>query len=155
MKNFVFLEPFRIERPTREEQNDFMMREIVNQVECADFGKFYTNNELYDKVLTEFIPQVVKDERPDWVIAEGECATVALGMKRRKKVLINPKVSFDSLNNVPDSARRNTYGFFDARHESDYERFQSVYPNAALYAQTDELTLFMIKDIVEAIINEE
>lgn len=153
MNNLVFLKPFTIKDPTLDEQNAFMTREIVNEVECSSLGKFYNNDALYGKNLKEFIITEVVEHRPEWVIAEGECASIVLGILNQKRILINPKVSFDDLNNVPEYARNNTYGFFDDRHEQDYERFQSVYPHAAWFPQDDDLTLFTMKEIAEEIIN--
>ena len=79
--------------------------------------------------------------------------SVALGIRRQKKVLLNPKVSYEHLNNVTEFDRENTYGFFDDLHEHDYERFQSVFPHAMWFPQDDNLSLFTIKEIVEEIIN--
>lgn len=153
MKNFVFLQPFSINNPTLDEQNDFMMNEVFTEVECASLGEMYDNDELYGKDLESFIPQEVSIKRPDWVIAVGKCAAVALGIRRQKKVLLNPRVSYEYLNNVTEFDRENTYGFFDDLHEQDYERFQSVFPHAMWFPQDDNLTLFTIKEVVEEIIN--
>lgn len=151
-KTLIFLKPFNIKNPTLDEQNAFMMREIVNEMECADMGITYNNDQLYGKNLSEFIIHEVKRLRPEWIVAEGECATVALILKNQKKVLLNPKVALNKLNNVPEHTRQNTFGFFDDLHEQDYERFQSVYPHAAWFPQDDDLTLFTIKEAVQYII---
>ena len=151
-KTLIFLKPFAIKNPTPDEQNDFMMREIVNEVECRDLGEIYSNEILHGKNLVEFIEKEVTRLRPEWVVAEGACATVALSLKHQKKILLNPKVSFDDLNNVPEHTRQNTFGFFDDRHEQDYERFQSVYPHSAWFPQDDYLTMFTIKEVVQSII---
>lgn len=153
MNNLVFLKPFSIKNPTLDEQNDFMMNEIFIEMECASLGAMYDNDKLYGKELETFIPKEVSDKHPDWVIAVGKCATVALGIRRQKKVLLNPKVSYEHLNNVTEFDREYTYGFFDDLHEYDYERFQSVFPHAMWFAQDDNLSLFTIKEIVEEIIN--
>lgn len=154
-KNLVFLKPFTIKNPTIDEQNAFMMRENINEVECAHLGKIYNNDELYGKDIPEFITQKVNELRPEWIIAEGECATAALKLKRYKKILLNPKISTNDLNNVPESTRQFTFGFFDTGHEQDYERFLSVYPHAAWFAEDDNLTLFTIKETVQEIIETE
>lgn len=151
-KTLIFLKPFSIKNPTLDEQNAFMMRETVNEVECADLGTIYNSDQLYGKDLSEFIMQEVKRLKPEWIVAEGQCATVTLTLKNQKKILINPKVSFEALNDVPEHTRQNTFGFFDDRHEHDYERFQSVYPHAAWFPQDDDLTLFTIKEAVQSII---
>ena len=148
----IFLKPLTIMNPSLDEQNDFMMREIVNEVECADLGKFYTNEHLHGKDIAEVINQAIAEHRSEWIVAEGGCATVALKLKNQKKVLLNPKVTFEDLNNISEHTRQNTFGFFDDRHEQDYERFQSVYPHAAWFPQDDDLTLFTIKEAVQSII---
>lgn len=149
----VFLKPFSIKNPTLDEQNDFMMTEVVNEVECANLGKIYNNDMLHGRDLATFIPEQVRENKPQWVVAVGQCATVALGIRDQKKVLLNPKVSYDHLNNVSEFDREHTYGFFDDRHELDYERFQTVFPHAAWFPQDNDLTLFTIKEMVEEIIN--
>lgn len=161
-QTLIFLKPFSIKNPTLDEQNDFMMTEIVNEVECTDLGRIYNNGMLYDKDLAAFIPEQVKVNKPQWVVAVSQCGTIALNIRNQKKVLLNPKVSYDHLNNVPEFDREHTYGFFDDRHEQDYERFQTVFPHAAWFPQDDDLTLFTIdddltlftiKEMVEEIIN--
>lgn len=154
-KTLIFLKPFTLKNPTSDQQNEFMLREDVNMVECADLGCVYNNDDLHGKDISEFITRKVEEHRPEWVVAEGECATVVLKMKRQKKILLNPKVSIEDLNNVAEHTRQNTYGFFDDCHEQDYERFQSVYPNAAWFPQDDNLMLFTIKEIVQEIIETE
>ena len=153
-RTLIFLRKFNIKNPTLDEQNAFMMTEIMDEVECKDLGTFITNEVLYDKDLITFIPETVKSENPEWVIAVEDSATIVLRLKRQKKILINPKVSFDDLNNVPEFARQYTYGFFDQNHEEDYNRFQSVYPNSAWYLNLKNMSLFDIKDIAKGIIEE-
>lgn len=154
-ENLIFLKPFTIKNPTLDEQNEFMMRENVNMVECADLGKIYHNDDLHGHNISEFITREVEKFHPEWVIAEGECATAALKLTHKKKILLNPKVVTDDLNNVPEHTCQHTYGFFDDRHQQDYERFQSVYPHAAWFPHDDNLMLFTIKEIVKEIIETE
>lgn len=154
-KTLIFLQPFTIKNPTADQQTTFLIRENVNEVECADLGQIYTNEDFYGEDIQEFITKKVEELRPEWIIAEGECATIALGLKYQKKILINPTVSTDDLNNVPETARQYTCGFFDDRHEQDYERFQAVYPNAAWFPEDDNLTLFTIKETLQEIIETE
>lgn len=154
-KNLVFLKPFTIKNPTQDEQNTFMMREIVNEVECADLGVIFTNADLYGKDILEFITGKVNDLRPEWIIAEGECATAALKLKSMRKILLNPVVSINDLNNVSERTRQFTFGFFGARHEQDYERFLTVYPHAAWFPEDYDLTLFTIKETVQEIMETE
>ena len=152
MKTLIFLKPFTIKNPTVDQQNDFMIREVYTAVECKDLGKIYDNAMLYGKDLAKYISKEVAGERPDWVVAEDACATVALGLRRQKKVLLNPHVTTDDLNNVAERTRQNTFGFFDSRHEQEYERFLTVYPHAAWFPQDDNLCLFTIKEAVKTII---
>ena len=154
-KTLIFLRKFNIKNPTLDDQNSFMMAEIMDEVECEGLGKFYTNHVLFDKNLKEFIPETIKAEKPEWIIALDDSATIALKLKRQKKILINPKVTFEDLNNVPEFARQYTYGFFDQNHEEDYNRFQYVYPNSALYINLKNMSLFDIKDIAKEIIEED
>ena len=154
-KTLIFLKKFNIKNPSLDEQNAFMMTEIMNEVECKDLGTFITNEVLYDKDLETFIPEKVKSEKPEWIVAVDGSASVALKLKWQKKILINPKVTFDDLNNVPEFARRHTFGFFDQNHEEDYNRFQSVYPNSAWYINLKDMSLFDIKDIAKGIIEED
>ena len=149
----VFLKPFSIKNPTLDEQNDFRMTEIVNEVECANLGKIYNNDMLHGRDLATFIPEQVRENNPQWVVAVGQCATIVLGLRNQKKVLLNPKVSYDHLNNVSEFDREHTFGFFDDRHEQDYERFQTVFTHAGWFPQDNDLTLFTIKEMVEEIIN--
>ena len=119
----VFLKPFSIKNPTLDEQNNFMMTEIVNEVECANLGKIYNNDMLHGRDLATFIPEQIRENKPQWVVAVSQCATIALNIRNQKKVLLNPKVSYDHLNNVSEFDREHTYGFFDDRHEQDYATY--------------------------------
>ncbi|GEM_PF-1871869 len=156
--NLIFLKPFTIKNPTLDQQNDFLTREFLIETECADLGKIYDNDALHGKNLATFIPETIQSVNPEWVIADSECATVALGLHYQKKILINPSVSTRNLNNVPDFALENTYAYFDMAHERDYERMQTIYPNAVLMGffdgGSDAISLFEIKEMVEEIIDD-
>lgn len=154
-KVLIFLRPFTIKNPTVDEQNAFMGREIVNEVECAEMGEIYSNEALYGKNLNEFIRETVKEKHPEWIVAEGASATAAFGIRNQKKILINPKVSYEDLNHVSEFDRQKTFAFFDGCHEQDYERFQSAYLNSALFPDDDNLTLFTIKEMVQSVIETE
>lgn len=151
-KTLIFLEPFSIKNPTLDEQNDFMIREVVTEVECAGLGKIYNNNILHDKDLAVFIPNEVKKYNPEWVVALGQSATVALSIRSQKKILFNPIVSYDHLNNVSEFDIEYTYGLFEQSHEEYYERFLSVFYNAALFPPNVNLSI-LIKAIIKDIIN--
>lgn len=151
-KTLIFLKPFTKKNATTEEKTDFLVRENVNEMECASLGMIFGNDELYGKDIKEFIRSKISELKPEWVIAEGESATVVLELKEQKKVLINPKVSSaEGAENVPASDADYTFGFFDQLHEADYERFQMHYPHASLIGPGN-LCLFMIKEIVETIV---
>ena len=155
IKTLIFLNPFTIKSPTLDEHNDFMMRQTVTEMECAELGTIFGNDDLYGKDVARFINEKVVALHPEWIVAEGMCVTVVLKMNKLKKILINPRVTAEDLNNVSEQTRQNTFGFFDDRHEQDYERFQSVYPHAAWFPQVDSLTLFTIKETVQEIIENE
>lgn len=84
-KTLIFLKPFTLKNPTLDQQNAFMVRENVNEVECADLGRIYNNDDLYGKDIQEFIINKVEALRPEWIIAEDECATATLKMRHQKK----------------------------------------------------------------------
>ena len=87
-QTLIFLKPFTIKNPTLDEQNEFILLEIVNEVECAQLGTIYNNDKLYGKGLYEFINKEARRLKPEWIVAEGESATVALAIKKQKKILI-------------------------------------------------------------------
>lgn len=157
--NLIFLKPFTNKRPTLDQQNRFLAIELIIETECAHLGRIYNNAELHGKNLASFIPDNIHKASPEWVIADGECATVALAMHDQKKILINPKVTDQDLDSVPDFALENTYAYFDLGHERDYERMQTVYPNAVLMGFFDggsnTISLFDIMEMVEEIVSEE
>ena len=154
MNNLIFLHKYDLINPTMDDKNGFMMTEIANELECQDLGKIYNNDVLFDHDLAKFIPEEVAKHCPLWVIAVANSATVSQHLKYQRKILINPIVEFDDLNNISEFDRSYTYGFFDKSHEEDYERFQSVYPNSVWYCTFNSIYLFTIKDIVKDIIEE-
>lgn len=155
MNNLIFLKKFDLVNTTIDEQDDFIISEIVNELECGDFGKLYTNDVLSKRNLNTFILEEVAKYYPLWVIAEGNSASVAQHLRNQRKILINPTVKSENLNNISEFDRTYTYGFFDRTHEKDYENFQSVYPRSAWYGNTNDLYLFTIKDIIKDIIEKE
>ena len=89
---------------------------------------------------------------PDWIIAEGNSATVLLELKFPNSILINPKVIAELIKNVPKEVRDSSFGYFGKDFEKDYEIFQSVYPNSAWYPAAKISTL-NLKSMLETIIN--
>lgn len=155
MINLVFLRKFDLVNPTMDDKNDFIISEIVNELECGDMGKFYTNEILYHHDSSTFIPEEVSKLKPLWVIAVGNSATIAQRLKHQRKILVNPIVKFEDLNNISEFDRTYTYGFFDKSHKEDYECFKTAYPNSSWYGNTNHIYLFTIKDIVKDIIEKE
>ena len=133
-KTLIFLNPFIVENPTREQQTDFLYENMEATSALGIFGEIFDYKELpkTEEELKVFIEGKVIEEKPQWVIAADLSASVLAGIKIPNRILINPSISFDDLNNVPDHVRQTTHGFFDQSHETDYERFCSVYPSAML-----------------------
>lgn len=153
----VFLSTFDKKDASMEVKTDF----IIGQAEA--YSEFYQLGEVFDyrnlpyndpKGLKNFISEKIKENKPKWIVGEGTSATVLIGMKIPGRIMVNPKVTFNDLNNVPNHVRESTFGFFDKYHEKDYERFQSVYPNSAWYPQTS-IDLCDLKSMIENIILEE
>ena len=119
-------------------------------------GDFIEVNALNKSNYHEDVRKIIAERKPDWIIASGESATACIGLHGIKKMLVNPIVTFDDLNNVPEYARQHTYGFFGAlpQQQKSYELFQSVYPNAAWYVNAPNLSLIDIKDISVWIISD-
>ena len=138
-KTLIFLNPFTIENPTREQQTEILYEDMMASSALGKFGEVYDYKELpkTEKELKVFIEGKIKEEKPQWMVATDLSASVLAGIKIPNRILINHRVSFDDLNNVPEHARQTTHGFFDQSHESDYERFCSVYPSAILSLDPD------------------
>lgn len=150
--NIIFLSPFSMKDASLDDKTSFLIGECFNVAEYEGMGKIYTYQQLTRSDIRSFIRHEIRSLHPNWVIAENESATAVLGLKCQKKILINPTVQFNNLNNIPEFAREFTYAFFDRTHERDYNRFQTVYPNSFYYPTITGLSLFMLKVIVEEII---
>ncbi len=155
-KVLIFPKPFRIKNPTLDDQNSYMISSLIDEVEMKEVGNFVEVNTLQESDYAKEIRRIVAKQKPDWVIASGESATACINLYGQNKILVNPVVTFNDLNNVPEHARQHIYGFFGAlpEQEKSYELFQTVYPNAAWYFNVPELQLVYIKDISIAIIND-
>ena len=118
-------------------------------------GDFIEVNALNKSYYCKEVRKIIADQKPDWIIASGESGTACIGLYGQKKILVNPIVTFDDLNNVPEYARLHTYGFFGAlpEQEKSCELFQAVYPNASWFVNAPNLQLIDIKDIIRGIIN--
>ena len=148
-KILIFPAPFLIKNPTADQQNEYMISLLMEEMAMEGIGDFIEVNALNKSNYHEDVRKIIAERKPDWVIAAGESATACIGLHGIKKILVNPIVTFDDLNNVPGYARQHTYGFFGAlpQQQKSYELFQSVYPNAAWYVNAPNLSLIDIKDI--------
>ena len=154
-KVLIFPKPFRIKNPTLDDQNSYMISSLIDYVEMKEVGNFVEVNTLQESDYAKEIRRIVAKQKPDWVIAIGESATACINLYRQNKILVNPVVTFNDLNNIPEYARQHTYGFFSAlEQKKSYELFQTVYLNSACYFNTFELRLVDIKEIVISIIND-
>ena len=148
-KVLIFPEPFLIKAPTTDQQNKYMISLLRDEMTMEGIGDFIEVNALNKSNYHEDVRKIIAERKPDWVIAAGESATACIGLHGIKKILVNPIVTFNDLNNVPGYARQHTYGFFGAlpQQQKSYELFQSVYPNATWYVNAPNLSLIDIKDI--------
>ena len=155
-KVLIFPAPFLINDPTTDQQNEYMISLLMEEMAMEGIGDFIEVNALDKSNYHEVVRKIIADRKPDWVIAAGESATACISLHGIKKLLVNPIVTFDDLNNVPEYARQHTYGFFGAlpQQQKSYELFQSVYPNAAWYVNASNLSLIDIKDISICIISD-
>lgn len=153
-QNLVFLRPFRLKNPTQEQQMEFEANAIAAEVDCPHLGEIYTSETLHGQDLTTFISSEVEKHKPGWVIAEGECATIALKLHGQKKILVNPHVIEADVDNVPEHEAEITIGIFDSAHEHDYDLFQSAYPKATLDVIDDRASVAMKAELIEEFMNE-
>lgn len=156
-KVLIFPKPFRVKNPTLDDQTSYLMSSLFDDVDMSEIGNFVEVNTLPKSDYAKEIRRIVAKQKPDWVIASGESATACINLYRQNKILVNPAVTFNDLNNVPEYARQHTYGFFGSlpEQEKSYELFQTVYPHAAWHPTTSELQLSDIKKVAMYIINEE
>lgn len=154
-KTLIFLNPFTIENPTLEQQTDFLYEDLMASSALGKLGKMYDYKELpkTKEELRAFIEGKIMEEKPQWVVATDLSASVLAGIKIPNRILVNPAITFDDLNNVPEHGSQTTHGFFDQSHEVDYERFCSVYPSAML-SLAPEMDYERITPIIEGIIND-
>ena len=120
-KVLIFPAPFLINDPTTDQQNEYMISLLMEEMAMEGIGDFIVVNALNKSNYHEDVRKIIAKRKPDWVIASD----------------------------VPEYARQHTYGFFGAlpQQQKSYELFQSVYPNAAWYVNAPNLSLIDIKDI--------
>lgn len=148
----IFLNYWDNPNPTSDTQMGFMLSEMDNETECEDLGEVYTNHFFYGKNQKEAIKEEIKKHRPKWIIGLENTATILLSIHRQKKILINPTVTVNDLNWVTEEDINDTYAFFSADYEKDYEVYSKVYRNVAFYPQKKILFIGDIKSIITEII---
>lgn len=150
----IFLDYWDNDNPTSDAQMGFMFAQMDNEEESEDIGEVYSNDFFYQKNPKEAIKEEIAKHRPIWVIGLENSATLLLPYHRQKKILINPTVTVDDLNWVTAETIRDTYAFFSADYEKDYEVYSKVYKNVAFYPMQKILFISDIKAAIEAILSE-
>lgn len=150
----IFLDYWDNDNPTSDAQMGFMFAQMDNEEESEDIGEVYSNDFFYQKNPKEAIKEEIAKHRPKWVIGIENTATLLLPYHRQKKILINPTVTVDDLNWVTAETIRDTYAFFSANYEKDYEVYSKVYKNVAFYPMQKILFISDIKAAIEAILSE-
>lgn len=148
----IFLNYWDNPNPTSDDQLGFMFSEMDNETECEELGEVYSNSFFFGKNPKEAIKEEIKKHHPKWVIGIENTATILLSIHRQKKILINPTVTMDDLNWVTSETIRDTYAFFSADFEKDYEVYSKVYKNVAFYPMQKILFISDIKSIITEII---
>lgn len=151
----IFLDYWDNDNPTSDAQMGFMFAQMDNEEDCENLGEVYSNEFFYQKNPKEAIKEEISKHHPKWVIGLENSATLLLPYHRQKKILINPTVTVDDLNGVTSETIRDTYAFFSANYEKDYEVYSKVYKNAAFYPMQKILFTSDIKTAIEAILSEE
>lgn len=150
----IFLDYWDNDNPTSDAQMGFMFAQMDNEEDSEDIGEVYSNDFFYQKNPKEAIKKEIAKHRPKWVIGLENSATLLLPYHRQKKILINPTVTVDDLNWVTSETIRDTYAFFSANYEKDYEVYSKVYKNVAFYPMQKILFIGDIKAAIEAILSE-
>lgn len=153
-KTLIFPEPFHINNPTFEEQNDYMISSLYDEVAMEEVGTFVDVNKLEKSDYYNEIQRLIARKKPDWIIAAGESATTCLKLFEQKKILLNPSVTEADLEHVTEYAKTHTFGFFgaSAEREFSYGLFQTLYPNTYWFVNVPELQLANIAEICKSII---
>lgn len=141
------------ENPTTDDQNGFMLSEMVAEDECLELGGEVYSNSDYRMMPKEFIKDVIVKERPKWVVGVENTATLLLSFHRQRKILVNPTVTLNDLNWVTADTIDNTYAFFSADFEKDYEVYSKVYRNVAFYPLQKTLHIGDISALIKEIIS--
>ena len=151
-KILIFL-PFADQKNFREDEHpDFVITQLSISAILQEMGRVFNYQDIPSKKVKEFIKMKIEEFMPDWVIAEGNSATVLLDLKLPNSILINPKVNAEFIKEVPKEVRDSSFGYFGMDFEKDYEIFQSVYPNSAWYPAA-KISILSLKSMIETIIN--
>ena len=151
-KVLIFL-PFADQKNFREDEHpDFVITQLSISAILQEMGKVYNYQDIPRKNVKDFIQRIIDEFMPDWIIAEGNSATVLLELKLPDSILINPKVNADLIKEVSKEVRDSSFGYFGKDFEKDYEIFQSVYPNSAWYPAA-KISILSLKSMIETIIN--
>lgn len=113
----------------------------------------YIKDIIIYKTQKEIINTALKSQLYDWVVGLYDSATILLSYKEYKKILINPKINDNDLNNITNYEIRNTYVFFDSEYKKEYKLFKSVYPHSIWFPKMKELRLSDIKEKVSEILS--
>ena len=150
----IFLDYWDNDNPTSDAQIGFIFAQLDNEKESENIGEVYSNEFFYKKNPQEAIKEEITKHCPKWVIGLENSATLLLPYYRQKKILINPTVTLDDLNWVTPENIRDTYAFFSADYEADYEMYSRVYRNVAFYPAQRILFISDIKYAIETIVSE-
>ena len=151
-KVLIFLQ-FADQKNFREDEHtDFTITQLSTSAMLQELGIVYNYQDIPEKKVKEFIQEKIKECRPDWIIAEGNSASALIELKLSNSILINPKVNPEMLKDIPKDVRDNSFGYFGMEYEKDYELFQSVYPNSALYPAA-KINILSLKSMIETIID--
>lgn len=120
--------------------------------EIGEMYNCWLEYRMWVKDQKTLVKTALKSKLYDWLIGLYDFATILLPYKGYKRILINPTVGCNDLNNVSDFAKQHTYGFFDLEHKKDYELFQSVYPHSFLFSKSEKLRLSDVRGIITEIL---
>ncbi len=150
-----FLPYWNAKNPALEDQTGFMLSEMLEEDECMNIGgDVYSSSDYYQKEPKDFIRVVIRKQHPQWVIGVENAATILISYKRQKKILINPTVTLNDLNWVTPETIRDTYAFFSAGYEKDYEMYSRVYKNVVFYPLQQNLYISDLSNIIKGILTQ-
>ncbi len=142
--------------PTLGDQTVFMLGEMFEEDECLAIGDMvFSSNDYYQKDPKTFIRETIKKYHPRWVVGVENSATLLLPYHHQKKILINSTVTLNDLNWVTPETIRDTYAFFSAAYEKDYEMYSRVYKNVAFYPAQKTLYIGELSPLIKIIVANE